>query len=174
MNFKATVVIHAPTFNCPNCNHEIKLTESLAAPLIEENRKRFQEQLANKDAEIAKKTEALRKEQEQLATATEKLEDQVNTRLQSERAQITATEAKKAREAAAAELRAKSKEAEELRTALAANDIKLAEAQQAQAEVLRRERALEEQKRELELTIEQRVSASVDDIGKPSLTGVTT
>jgi hypothetical protein len=30
--------------------------------------------------------------------------------------------------------------------------------------VLRRERALEEQKRELELTIEQRVSASVDDI----------
>ena len=61
-----------------------------------------------------------------------------------------------------------------MRAALAANDIKLAEAQQAQAEVLRRERALEEQKRELELTIEQRVSASIDDIGKPSLTGVTT
>ena len=71
MNFKATVAVHAPTFNCPNCNHEIKLTESLAAPLIEENRKRFQEQLASKDAEVAKKTEALRKEQEELATARE-------------------------------------------------------------------------------------------------------
>jgi len=34
MNFKATVAVHAPTFNCPNCNHEIKLTESLAAPLF--------------------------------------------------------------------------------------------------------------------------------------------
>jgi uncharacterized Zn finger protein (UPF0148 family) len=100
MNFKATVAVHAPTFNCPNCNHEIKLTESLAAPLIEENRKRFQEQLASKDAEVAKKTEALRKEQEELATAREKLEDQVNTRLQAERSQISATEAKKAREAA--------------------------------------------------------------------------
>ena len=61
-------------------------------------------------------------------------------------------------------MQAKAKEAEELRATLAANDIKLAEAQQAQAEVLRRERALEEQKRELELTIEQRVSASIDDI----------
>ena len=60
MNFEATVAVHAPTFNCPNCNHEIKLTESLAAPLIEENRKRFQELLASKDAEVAKKTEALR------------------------------------------------------------------------------------------------------------------
>ena len=84
MNFEATVAVHAPTFNCPNCNHEIKLTKSLAAPLIEENRKRFQEQLASKDAEVAKKTEALRKEQEELATAREKLEDQVNTRLQAE------------------------------------------------------------------------------------------
>lgn len=151
MNFKATVAVHAPTFNCPNCNHEIKLTESLAAPLIEENRKRFQEQLACKDAEIAKKTEALRKEQQELAKDREQIEDQVNTRLQAERGQITATEAKKAREAAAAELLAKAKEAEELRATLAANDIKLAEAQQPQAEVLRRERALEEQKRELEL-----------------------
>jgi hypothetical protein len=139
MNFKVTEVFHEPTFNCPNCNHEIRLTESLAAPLIEENRKRFQEQLANKDAEL-------------------------NARLQAERYQITATEAKKAREAIAAELQAKAQEAEELRAALATNDIKLAEAQQAQAETVRKERALEEQKRELELTIEQRVSASIDDI----------
>jgi hypothetical protein len=42
MNFNATGAFHAPTFNCPNCNHEIKLTESLAVPLIEESRKRFQ------------------------------------------------------------------------------------------------------------------------------------
>ena len=131
-----------------------------APPLIEENRKRFQEQLASKDAEVAKKAEALRKEQEELATARE----QLDTRLQAERSRITATEAKKAREAAAAELRAKAQEAEEPRATLAANDIKLAEAQQVQAEVLRRERALEEQKRELELTIEQRVNASIDDI----------
>src|SRR2546421_7779980 len=98
MNIKVTPAgMQEPTLNCPNCNHEIKLTESLAAPLIEENRKRFQEQLTSKDAEIAKKTEALRKEQAELATAREQIEDQINTRLQAERSQITVTEAKKAR-----------------------------------------------------------------------------
>jgi hypothetical protein len=29
------------TITCPNCSHEIPLTESIAAPLIEENRKQF-------------------------------------------------------------------------------------------------------------------------------------
>jgi hypothetical protein len=142
MNFKATEALHEPTFNCPNCNHEIKLTESLAAPLIEENRKRFQEQLASKDAEVARKTEALRKEREELAAAREQIEDQVNTRMQAERGLIAASEAKKAREAAAAQLQAAAQKAEELRSRLATNDIKLAEAQQAQADVLRKERAL--------------------------------
>ena len=81
MNLKAAEAFHEPTLNCPNCNHEIRLTESLAAPLIEENRKRFQEQLATKDAEIATKAEILRKEQQGLAAAKEHFEDEVNARL---------------------------------------------------------------------------------------------
>jgi hypothetical protein len=42
--------------------------------------------------------------------------------------------------------------------------VKLAEAQQAQAELIRKQRALDEQKRELDLTIEKRVQASVEII----------
>lgn len=45
-----------------------------------------------------------------------------------------------------------------------ANNLKLAEAQQAQAELMRKQRALDEEKRELDLTIEKRVQASVDQI----------
>jgi len=65
---------HEPTLHCPNCNHEIKLTESLAAPLLEETRQRFNEQLAAKDAEVATKTEALRKELDAVARAREQIE----------------------------------------------------------------------------------------------------
>ena len=56
MGFKATAVdaAHEPTLRCPNCNHEIRLTESLAAPLLAETRERFQEQLAIKDAEVSR------------------------------------------------------------------------------------------------------------------------
>ena len=57
MSFKASGAgtAHEPTLHCPNCNHEIRLTESLAAPLLAETRQRFQEQLASKDAEIVRK-----------------------------------------------------------------------------------------------------------------------
>ncbi|AMA59851.1 DUF2130 domain-containing protein [Bradyrhizobium sp. CCGE-LA001] len=167
MNFKAMATAEAtqePTLNCPNCNHEIKLTESLAAPLIEETRRHFQAQLASKDAEVAKKAEALRQEREELENAREQVEDQVKQRLAAERSQIVAAEAKKAREIVAAEVQAKGAELEELRKTLEANNVKLAEAQQAQAEMLRKERALDEAKRELELTVEKRVQSSVEEI----------
>ncbi len=44
-----------PTITCPNCKTEIKLTESLAAPLIESTRRDFEKRLALKDSDIAKK-----------------------------------------------------------------------------------------------------------------------
>jgi hypothetical protein len=166
MSFKATAAgpLHEPTLVCPNCNHEIRLTESLAAPLLEETRQRFTEQLAVKDAEVARKTEALRKGQEAVIQAREQIEDQVAQRLSAERGQLVAGEAKKARDAVAGDLQAKEVEAAELRKSLEANNAKLAEAQLAQAELMRKERALADEKRELELTIERRVQSSVDDI----------
>jgi hypothetical protein len=166
MDFKATAIGSGiePTLHCPNCNHEIRLTESLAAPLIEETRRRFHEQLARKDAELFQKLDAVRQEREELAKAREQIEDRVTERLAVERSQMAAAEAKKAREAAAAELEAKTTETAELRRILEANNTKLAEAQQAQAELMRKQRALDEEKRELDLTIEKRVQATVDDI----------
>jgi uncharacterized membrane protein YccC len=97
MNLKATAGVgaHEPILHCPNCNHQIHLTESLAAPLIEETRRRFQEQLANKDAEIARRTEAIRQEREELAKQREQIGDQVARQLAAERSQLVATEANK-------------------------------------------------------------------------------
>lgn len=97
MSFKATGASHEPTLHCPNCNHEIPLTESLAAPLLAETRQRFQQQLASKDAEMERKIEALRLEREQVAKDREQIEDQVAKRLTAERAQLVAAESKKAR-----------------------------------------------------------------------------
>ena len=166
MSFKVTAVgaAHEPILQCPNCNHEIRLTESLAAPLLAETRQRFQEQLASKDAEMARKIETLRLEREQLAKAREQVEEQVSNRLAAERSQLIAAEAKKARDAAAANLQAKEAEAAELRRNLEVNNAKLAEAQQQQAELMRRQRALDDEKREIDLTVEKRVQASIGGI----------
>jgi len=74
-----------PTITCPKCGSEIKLTESLAAPLLEATRKRFAEQLANKDAEVAKREAGLREQQAAIDTAREQIEARIADRLEIER-----------------------------------------------------------------------------------------
>ena len=162
MNLK-TAPTHDP-IHCPNCNFPIRLTESLAAPLIEETRRNFQKQLADKDLEVGRKLDLLQRERDDLAKAREGIHEQIRRQVESERSAIIAVEAEKAREAVSSELMAKEAEVAGLRHTLEVNDAKVAEAQRDQAEHLRKKRELDEAKRELELTIERRVQASVDDI----------
>ena len=44
-----------PVIECPHCHKEIKLTESLAAPLVEATRLEFEQKLAEKDSEVARR-----------------------------------------------------------------------------------------------------------------------
>lgn len=150
-----------PTIICPNCKTEIKLTESLAAPLIESTRKQYEQRLAEKDSDIAKREQTTREKEKQLAEAKTKLDeqvaDQVAEQLKKDRARIAAEEAKKARLAAATDLDQKTREVADLQEVLKSRDEKLAEAQKEQAEYKRKQRELDDQKRELELTVEKRI-----------------
>lgn len=157
-----------PTIVCPNCKSEIRLTESLAAPLIAATRKQFEQQLAQKDDEVAKREQGIRDKEKQLTEAKRNLDeqvaDQVAVQLRSERARLIAEESKKAKLAAAAELDGKSRELAELQEVLKARDQKLAEAQKAQAELIKKQRELDDAKRELELTVEKRVQEGLTDV----------
>jgi hypothetical protein len=145
------------TITCPTCKTEIKLTESLAAPLIESTRREFEKRLAQKDDEIAKRETSLHEREEALSKAKETIDDQVAEKLQKERATIAAEEAKKARLVLATDLNQKAKEITDLQDILKQRDEKLAEAQRAQADLLRKQRELDDAKRELDLTVEKRV-----------------
>ena len=158
-----------PTLKCPQCNTEIKLTESLAAPLIEVTRKQFEQKLALKDAEIAKRQAAIDERVEALAKAEASVSDKVAAMLKTEREKIVADEAKKARAAAAFDMELKSKEVKDLQVLLKEREVKLTEAQQAQAEFRRKERELEDAKRELELTVEKRVDEKSEKIRAKAL-----
>lgn len=150
-----------PTITCPNCKTEIKLTESLAAPLIESTRKQFEQQLAQKDSEIARREQAARDKEKQLAEARNKLDeqiaDQVAEQLKLDRARIAAEEAKKAKQAASADLEQKARELADLQEVLKQRNEKLAEAQKSQAELIKKQRELDDAKRELELTVQKRI-----------------
>ena len=143
-----------PTIICPNCKTEIKLTESLAGPLLEATRRDFERRLALKESDISTREAALSK-------AKESLDDQVAEKLKQERAKIVADEARKARMSLATEFDQKAREVTELQDVLKQREVKLAEAQQAQADLLRKQRELDDAKRELELTVEKRVQAGL-------------
>jgi len=125
-----------PTITCPACRTVIPLTEQLAAPLLAAER----QAIAAREAAVAR--------------ARAGLDAELATRLAAERDRLAEEEAAKARDAAAAETA-------ELRARLAAGDAKLAAAQAAQAEALRQTRALADARRELDLTVEQRVSEAL-------------
>lgn len=146
-----------PIIICPNCRTEIKLTESLAAPLIEATRRDYEQRLAQKDADIGKREATLREQEENLSKARESLDDQVAEAMKQARVRIAADEARKAKLALSTDLEQKTREITDLQDVLKQREIKLAEAQQAQAELLRKQRELDDAKRELELTVEKRV-----------------
>jgi len=150
-----------PTITCPSCKTEIKLTESLAAPLIETTRRDYEQRLAQKEAESAKREAGIREREAALSKAKETLDEQVAEKLKVECTRIAAEESKKAKLALANDLEQKSKNLVELQEVLKQRDEKLAEAQKAQADLLRKQRELDDAKRELDLTIEKRVQAGL-------------
>lgn len=150
-----------PTITCPNCSTEIKLTESLAAPLIKATRQEYETRLAQKDQDVSQREATLKKQQKALEDAQRMLDEQVAERLKVERIAISAEETRKARLAAASDLEQKSKELVELQAVLQLRTAKLEAAQKTEAELLRKQRELDDARRELDLTIEKRVQDSI-------------
>lgn len=150
-----------PIIICPNCKTEIKLTESLAAPLIESTRQQYEQRIAEKESEVSRREAAIREQQATITKAQESIDEQVAEKLKAQRVAIAAEESKKARLLLAGDLETKTKELTDLQEVLKQRDGKLAEAQKAQVDLIRKQRELDDAKREMDLTIEQRVQESL-------------
>jgi hypothetical protein len=153
-----------PTITCPHCQSEIKLTESLAAPLIQATQKQYEQAIAQKESEIAKREAAIRTQQNDLVREKASLEEQVAARITTERTKIAAEEVKKAKLLAAVDLDQKAKELADLQEVLKERDAKLAGAQKAQADFVRKQRELDDATREMDLIIEKKVEESLGAI----------
>ena len=133
--------MNQPTIKCPHCKAEVGFTEALAAPLIRANKK-----IAEKETEIAKRESAISAQRAELARAVESIEQQLTARLKTERERIAAEETTKAQLLSATDLESRSREIADLQREIQQRDSKLAEAQKTQAELLRKQRELEDEK----------------------------
>ena len=145
--------MNEPIITCPHCKAEVRLTESLAAPLL-------QAKIVEREGEVARRESVIAAQRAELARAVELAEQQLTTRLITER-EIAAEEAKKAQ---LSELESKSQEVAHLQWELQECETKLAEAKNAEAELIRKQGELEDEKRQLNLQIETRVQESLSDI----------
>lgn len=147
------------TITCPHCKSEIKLTESLAAPLLETKQKEFDQKLVQKDSEIAQRETAIRAKENKLIEAKSKLDEQVTIHVQKQlkidRKIIEKEAETRAQRVIGADLDNKTKEVSDLQEILKKREEKLAEAQKAQAELMKRQREFDDAKREMDLTIEK-------------------
>ena len=125
-----------PNTTCPHCKAEIALTEALTAPLIPAIHKK----IAEREREVARRESAIQGQRAELTRAVELAEQQLTTRLKTERA-IAAEEAKKAQ---LSELESKSQEVAHLRRELQERETKLAEARNAEAELIRKQGELDD------------------------------
>ena len=153
-----------PTIICPKCKQEIKLTESLASPLLETARRDYEKRLAEKDADAARRESSLHDREVALSEAKASLDEQVAEKLKAERVRIAGEESKKARLTLTMDLDQKAKEITDLQEVLKSRDTKLGEAQRAQADLIRKQRELDDAKREMELNVQKRVEAGLSAI----------
>jgi hypothetical protein len=156
------------TMECPQCGYVMKVTESLAAPLIAAVERKYQQQMreqqtaiAGREQEVATRTAELEK---QAMDAERRVTEQVRARLESERKQLAAEEAERARQRVAGELERQALELKERDTRLDAMNCKLKAAQEQEAEFLRRQRELDDERRELKLQVERQVRQELDTV----------
>ena len=149
---------------CPQCNTEIRVSESLAAPAIDAMRERSEHKVLQQMADIARRDAMIRQQQGEIANAQESIGRQIEETLEVERGRIAASESRKARLLLAIDLEQKDREIGDLQDVLRDRDSKLAEAQNAQAKLTRREQELSDAIREVDLTVEKRVQKSLAEV----------
>lgn len=148
------------TIQCPQCQHEFKLNDTLAAPLLEATRKEFERKLSAKEAEYHQREQKLHQQQAELALKEQGIQDQVTALLKKEREAIVKAEARKATERLQLEMDEQKRQVADLQEVLKEREVKLEAASKAQAELVRMKREVDDARREMELTIEKRVSES--------------
>ncbi len=160
---------------CPFCHRSFKLNETLAAPLIEETKrtlnKEFEARTAALDAQARSIEEARQRadaakrdldaQRAAISKAREEIEAQVSARLAEQRSTVEREITAKAKQRLDAELAKRDAERLDLEHVLKAQGDKLAEAQVAQREALRKQRELDEKIRGADLAAEKRAAELV-------------
>jgi hypothetical protein len=155
---------------CPKCGYEFAITEALARPIVEAERHRLELEIRQRSTALAAQEEKLHGKRQQLDDEQKKLrteaagvEKLVHDRLEVERAGIVAVEAKRIEGQFQNRLDAARRDQE-------AQEAKIAQMERAELELRRKSTALDQQKRQLELTVARQLDEEREGIRHEAMT----
>jgi hypothetical protein len=164
-----------PALTCPNCGESIKLTESLAAPLVAATKAEYERQLEEQaksykaeKLELAKQQQAIEQREAELKTAASKqrqivaqaVEKGIADQLVSERKKIAAQESARAKQLVEDELKAEKETAALQKERIEELNRKLTLSRQAETGLLKKQQQLEDKERELQRDLEKGIAAA--------------
>ena len=138
------------TITCPNCGHEIEISEALSAQLGAQIRREVEAGVAGRKKELDELDEALKARQKEIEQARESVDEQVQALLAKERKKLEDDARQKAEEAVTVDLKDKAAQIEEYKAKLeAANETELA--------LRKKERELAQKTEALELEVTRKL-----------------
>lgn len=156
--------MNEPTITCPSCKSDIKLTESLAGPLVEQTRRQFVEQLNEKDRLVEKVQADIAAEKKRVELERQAIEATVAARMDDARKQIATDEAERAKRIVAADIEERDRRFAELQETLASREEKLRLSQATEAEMLKKQRELDDKLREVDLAVQRQVNEGLEAV----------
>jgi hypothetical protein len=142
---------------CPSCRAEIEVSEALSAPLRDQLRKQFDSEQRKREKEYADRDSQLQQREDDLQAKETNLDLEIKARLVAAKERMQYDAEQKAREEMAVELHDKQAELEGIRD-------KLKKAQDAELDLRKKTRSLEDEKREFELTVNRRLDEEREKI----------
>jgi hypothetical protein len=160
---------------CPKCGESIRLTESLAAPLVAATRAQYERQLADQENSFQAEKQLVAKQQaandqraaeleaaarRQAQAVAQAVQDGITKQLTEERKKIAEQESARARQQVEDELKAERESAALQKERIQDLDRKLTVARAAETDLLKKQQQLEDKERDLERDLQKGIAAA--------------
>lgn len=147
---------------CPNCGQEFELSDALTGRIREHLRVELLQEVSRREAELKKKSEALKAQEAQISKSREAIDEEIEARLKERLSEAENSAAKKLEGQYADQLK-------ELQGALEEKDAAIKIFREQELELRKRQRKLEEDKEAFELDVARKLDEEREKIREEAL-----
>jgi len=142
---------------CPNCGHEFEISDALSGRIREHLRGELLQEVVQREAELKKKSQALKAQEKQISKSREDVEEEIETRLKERLSDIEKKAAKKLEKQFADQLK-------DLKGTIAEKDENLKKFRDQELELRKEQRRLKEVAESLELEVARKIDREREKI----------